>query len=236
MSIIIALSCTVTRQGLYCRSHYRTQQTNLISQRKVVVLAKNASGSSDVVLCRRSSFAFGTFLLTGLLQKSSQAGMNKYVKTKPLDPLSTYVPPVLIAQERLEGLKSEFSDPGLTVDPKAVRQMLRSGSFSGLRIDIRAIAQYAEENGRIEDQQELLNGFLKPFESMDSKLLAYSRSGESVGEDVELELNRATAGLNKILSTIPTQILEQAVDVVGYRNSETVTQEEKDLFLKSILQ
>eukprot|EP01026_Neomeris_dumetosa_P060005 TRINITY_DN562_c2_g1_i2.p2 TRINITY_DN562_c2_g1~~TRINITY_DN562_c2_g1_i2.p2 ORF type:complete len:234 (-),score=22.81 TRINITY_DN562_c2_g1_i2:95-796(-) len=182
-----------------------------------------------------SGLCFLSMLPVNIASAQSKGNFGKYIKTKSLDPLSTYVPPVLVVQEQLQGLKMELNDPGLTVDPKDVRDMLRSGSFSGLRSDIRAILQYAYEDGRIEDESVLLNQFLRPFEKMDTKLLQYVRNGQDVDKDIEDELNRVSTGLEEILATLPTNILEKAQLVVDQRKEVVISLDSQDEFLQKII-
>eukprot|EP01024_Parvocaulis_polyphysoides_P030662 TRINITY_DN27939_c2_g1_i2.p2 TRINITY_DN27939_c2_g1~~TRINITY_DN27939_c2_g1_i2.p2 ORF type:complete len:239 (-),score=28.18 TRINITY_DN27939_c2_g1_i2:187-903(-) len=230
------------QQLVYYSFHKGRNSTRLNSfqrqlQKQVIFFHKNDDQLQEHKQSRRSSVSTSLILLITSSGFSASADMNKYIKSKPLDPLSTYVPPVLVAQEQLQGLRLELSDPDLTVDPKSVRSMLRSGSFSGLRTDIRAIIQYAQEDGRIGDNgTELAKKFLGPLERMDTKLLAYARSGENVGKDIEDDLKMATEGLNGILATLPRSVLEKASEVVDQRKPVPVTTEERDKFLESILQ
>eukprot|EP00249_Psilotum_nudum_P003999 c17519_g1_i3 orf=107-706(+) len=72
-------------------------------------------------------------------------GLKKYIKRKKLDPLDTYVAPVLLSQLQLQELELELLSENL--EYADARSLLRSGPTASLRIDIRAVAQYALESG-----------------------------------------------------------------------------------------
>lgn len=74
---------------------------------------------------------------------SCSRGLSRYIKRKNLDPLETYVPLVLEARGQLDA-----SGALLAKDKDAARSLLRSGAFSGLRDNIRALGEYAVTNGK----------------------------------------------------------------------------------------
>lgn len=68
----------------------------------------------------------------------TRRGLGAYIKKKQLDPLDTYVPLVLEARDQLDAVGRAMLD-----QTAAARQLLRSGAFTGLRDNIRAIGEYA---------------------------------------------------------------------------------------------
>lgn len=120
----------------------------------------------------------GSSLLASVLLATNSApahaGLDRYVKKKKLDPLDTYVPLVLEARDVLAEL-----DGVMDKDPSAARQQLRSGPFSGMRDNIRALGQYAAlpaadgGAGLSEaDAGQLVSGFFRALEDYD--LLLYN--------------------------------------------------------------
>lgn len=55
---------------------------------------------------------------------------------------------------------------------EGARELLRSGAFSGLRENIRALGEYAVINGKVKDAAPLVNGFFRALEEYD--ILLYS--------------------------------------------------------------
>lgn len=181
------------------------------------------------------------------------SGLGRYIKKKSLDPLETYVPLVLQAQEQLLALKGNIGAPprrqtavsrgdstassegGVWKQPVHVGQLalyqhmcervaaptcpqavvsgappaslvhhpskhapprsaapftrnpvadltssrdaLRSGAFSGLRDNIRALGEYAVQNGAAADAGALVNGFFRKLEAFDLLLYRAAQVG-----------------------------------------------------------
>ncbi|EEF46137.1 hypothetical protein RCOM_0707290 [Ricinus communis] len=71
--------------------------------------------------------------------------LDKYVKKKKLDPLEAYVPAVILTQFQIKDLEKtlEVDQPQFA----NCRSLLRSGPAASLRVNIRAVAQYASDAG-----------------------------------------------------------------------------------------
>ncbi|WIA40892.1 hypothetical protein OEZ86_004554 [Tetradesmus obliquus] len=120
------------------------------------------------------------------------AGMDRYVKRKKLDPLETYVPLVLEARDRLATLDTVF-----VTTPTVARQLMRSGPFSGLRDNIRALGQYAStpaaEGGSglpEKDAQQLVSGFFRDLEEFDLVLYNAVREAKAAQDKADKEARK----------------------------------------------
>ncbi|KAL0323700.1 UNVERIFIED_CONTAM: hypothetical protein Scaly_2337100 [Sesamum calycinum] len=140
---------------------------------------------------------------------------------KKLDPLEAYIPAVILTELQIKELGQY-----LEVDqPKFAdcRNLLRSGPASSLRVNIRAVAQYASDagNGNFAfnevDQSKirvlLFSYFLKncrALEELDSLLLRASRndSGTSI-ESMKAKVATALGALNSVLQTVPEEVLNK---------------------------
>ncbi|KAK9787744.1 hypothetical protein WJX73_009949 [Symbiochloris irregularis] len=142
-------------------------------------------------------------------------GFDRYVKKKPLDPLETYVPTVLLAKQQLERAGDVMG-----LDPKAARDLLRGGEFGGLRDCIRALGQYAQAEQTKSKADNLVQDVFRDLEAFDFILFEYSRRNEKVPlEDAGRKLKAASAAFDGLLATVPGPILAKAQDV-----AETVGQ------------
>ena len=59
--------------------------------------------------------------------------------------------------------------------------MLRSGAFAGLRDNIRALGEYAVQNGAAKDAGTLVQGFFRKLEAFDLALYRASQVGVEAG-------------------------------------------------------
>ncbi|XP_039830554.1 uncharacterized protein LOC120691536 isoform X3 [Panicum virgatum] len=86
------------------------------------------------------------WLATAVGRADAASPLDKYVKRKKLEPLETYVPAVLLTIDQFVDLEKslEFEKPRFD----ETRSLLRSGPASSLRINIRAVAQYADSTGQ----------------------------------------------------------------------------------------
>ncbi|KAK1279993.1 hypothetical protein QJS04_geneDACA004924 [Acorus gramineus] len=71
---------------------------------------------------------------------------DKYVKRKKLEPLEAYVPAVLLSQLQFQDLENSLEVEAPQYD--VCRSLLRSGPAASLRLNIRAVAQYASDDGK----------------------------------------------------------------------------------------
>lgn len=98
--------------------------------------------------------------------------------------------------------------------PADARELLRSGSFSGLRASVRAIGDYAAERGAGKDAgNALVTAFFKALEALDASLMAATR-GEADPEEARRRLETTQAALEQLLTAVPPEALEQARRVV----------------------
>ncbi|XP_030445098.2 uncharacterized protein LOC115667689 [Syzygium oleosum] len=134
--------------------------------------------------------------------------MDKYVKKKRLDPLEAYVPAVILSQlqikdiERtLEGEKPEFT---------TCRSLLRSGPAASLRINIRAVAQYASDGGNGNAASSDVDQCLRALEDLDSLLLRASRNEPDISvKSMKAKIGIAVDALDSLLQTVPQDVLDK---------------------------
>ncbi|GFQ00037.1 hypothetical protein PHJA_002147700 [Phtheirospermum japonicum] len=134
--------------------------------------------------------------------------LDKYVKKKKLDPLEAYIPAVL-----LTGLQIREIGQYLDVDqPKFAdcRNLLRSGPAGSLRVNIRAVAQYASDAGNGKSAFNNVDECLRALEELDSLLLRASRNDSQTSiEPMKLKVATALDALNSLLETVPTEVLDK---------------------------
>ncbi|KAL1532628.1 hypothetical protein AAHA92_32613 [Salvia divinorum] len=159
---------------------------------------------------RRSVSLSLVFLHFFCLSKDALAAsaMDKYVKKKRLDPLEAYIPAVILTEfqikelgQYLEGDQPQFQN---------CRNLLRTGPASSLRINIRAVAQYASDAGNGKYAFDEVDQCLRALEELDSLLLRASRndSGSSV-EAMKARVVTALNALNSLLETVPDEVLDK---------------------------
>ncbi|KAK6119595.1 hypothetical protein DH2020_046658 [Rehmannia glutinosa] len=90
------------------------------------------------------------------------------------------------------------------------RNLLRSGPASSLRINIRAVAQYASDAGNGKSAFNEVDQCLRALEELDSLLLRASRndSGTSI-ESMKVKVVTALNALNSLLRTVPAEVLDK---------------------------
>jgi hypothetical protein len=175
-------------------------------------------------LTRRAAHAALAAVLAALACPFSPAaarGLGKYVRKRKLDPLASYVPPVLDARAQLARLPGSFDDP------KEARRLLRSGAFEGLRDNVRAIGEYAaaaaSADGAGQPQaprppppQRLAADFFTALESLDLVLYWAVRDGAPTPTaDANEKLSATLAAMDRLLATVPGDVLEAAQHVAG---------------------
>ncbi|KAG2451303.1 hypothetical protein HYH02_003909 [Chlamydomonas schloesseri] len=137
-------------------------------------------------------------------------GLDRYIRRKSLDPLETYVPLVLEARALLAKAKEVAAQ-----DVGAARELLRSGPYSGLRDNIRAIGEYAARDGRTTEVGPLVTGFFKALEDYDQLLLAALRDKTPVEADkLDACISDLYAAFDKLIATVPADVLERAQKVL----------------------
>lgn len=160
--------------------------------------------------------------------------MDKYVKRKKLDPLEVYVPAVILSdlqiadlEKTLEGDKPEYA---------ACRTLLRSGPAASLRVNIRAVAQYASDSGNGVTAFNNVNQCLRALEDLDSLLLRASRNDQGASlESMKTKISTARSSLDSLLQTVPSDVLEKGKVIAdSYRTQEDVETESNDPELKQL--
>ncbi|RAL37954.1 hypothetical protein DM860_000648 [Cuscuta australis] len=133
---------------------------------------------------------------------------DNYVKRKKLEPLEAYVPAVILAQFQIKQLGKS-----LEVDqPKYAdcRSLLRSGPAASLRVNIRAVAQYASDDGNGSLAFGEVDQCLRSLEELDSLLLHASRNeGDVSVQSMKGMTTAAINALDELLKTVPANVLEQ---------------------------
>ncbi|KAF8370139.1 hypothetical protein HHK36_005956 [Tetracentron sinense] len=156
------------------------------------------------------------------IPKQSIAGgiFDKYVKRKKLDPLEVYVPAVLLTQSQIKDLEKTLE----TDQPQyaACRSLLRSGPAASLRVNIRAVAQYASDDGKDKAASDIVDQCLRALEDLDSLLLRASRNdpGASV-ESMKAKIGISLDALDSLLQTVPSAVLDKGKAIAdAYRIPE----------------
>lgn len=162
-------------------------------------------------------------------------GLSKYIKQKQLDPLETYVPVVLQA-------RSQLVDAGQVMlsDVTGARQLLRTGAFSGLRDNVRALGEYAVKNGRSSTARELVTGFFTALESYDFVLNSSIRTKVDLPvEEAEAKLQAAVVALDNLINSVPEDVIEKSREILSVTQAKaaaaTQTAEEEAKALQQLL-
>jgi len=136
----------------------------------------------------------------------AEVGFGRYVKKRALEPLQNYVLPLLAA-------KSELKRAGIVAgkDLDAARSLLREGSLSSLRINARAIGEYAERLETSSDAPALINNINRSVEKFDSYLLRASRDEEEKRDTTEF-ISASLSAIDELLGTVPQDVMN---DVTG---------------------
>lgn len=145
---------------------------------------------------------------------------DKYVKRKKLDPLEAYVPAVILTELQIKDLEKI-----LDVDQPQFgnyRSLLRSGPAASLRVNIRAVAQYASDAGNGNAAFNNVDQCLSALEELDSLLLRASRNepGASV-KSMKARIGSALTAMESLLQTVPSDVLDKGKAVAdAYRTPE----------------
>eukprot|EP00887_Chlorella_sp_A99_P002022 scaffold18.g2022.t1 len=139
-------------------------------------------------------------------------GLSKYIKQKQLDPLGSYVPLLLEARDQLIR-----TGRVMLQDPDAARKLLRTGSFAGLRDNVRAVGQYAAKASGKEAGDTLVAAFFGALQEFDYQLLQATRSKESLGPEARKKLDASIVALDEcagLLATVPADEMASAQRIV----------------------
>ncbi|CAI8599451.1 unnamed protein product [Vicia faba] len=181
------------------------------------------------------SLVLSPFLLNPNRANAEGNFMDKYVKRKKLEPLETYVPAVILTQFQIEDLDKtlEGDEPQFAL----CRSLLRSGPAASLRINIRAVAQYASDSGNGKTAFNNVDECLRSIEELDSLLLRASRNdpGASV-KSMKTNVKSALIALDSLLQTVPSDVLSKGKIIADsyLEDREDVETESLDPGLKQL--
>ncbi|KAH7683724.1 hypothetical protein IHE45_05G201700 [Dioscorea alata] len=209
------------------------------SHRRTVCSSSSSSSSASSPLpppprdttcqvTRRFVSIAAVFLSTFPNPEAANAGspFDKYVKRKKLDPLEAYVPVVLLTQDQFKDLEKslEIEQPKYDI----CRSLLRSGPAASLRVNIRAVAQYADDDGKGKIASNAVDECLRALEDLDSLFLHASRNDPTASvESMKSKINTALVALDSLLGTVPSELLEkgqaiaEAYRIPSNQNNET---------------
>eukprot|EP00897_Mesotaenium_endlicherianum_P006453 jgi/Mesen1/5836/ME000297S05020 len=143
-----------------------------------------------------------------------------HVVKKKLDPLETYVPTMILAQDQLVRAGRKLAAP--QPDYMAVRSMLRSGATSSLRGDIRAVATYAAEAGQGQTATAAVDQCLSSIEELDAMLLNARVEKNLSLQPLQDKLSAAIGALDRLLATVPSAAFDKGNRIAAaYRNDST---------------
>ncbi|KAK1308319.1 hypothetical protein QJS10_CPA09g00119 [Acorus calamus] len=133
---------------------------------------------------------------------------DKYVKRKKLEPLETYVPAVLLSQLQFQDLENSLEVEVPQYD--VCRSLLRSGPAASLRLNIRAVAQYASDDGKGKVASDAVDQCLSALEDLDSQLLRALRKDPNASvKSMKAKMDVALGALDSLLQTVPPTVLEK---------------------------
>ncbi|KAG5018515.1 hypothetical protein AAZX31_06G051700 [Glycine max] len=145
---------------------------------------------------------------------------DKYVKRKKLDPLEVYIPAVILTEFQIKDLEKTLEDE----EPQFAlcRSLLRSGPAASLRVNIRAVAQYASDSGNGKTAFNDVDECLRSLEELDSLLLHASRNDpEASVKSMKAKINSALGALDSLLQTVPSDVLSKGKVIAdSYREPE----------------
>ncbi|GAB2229711.1 hypothetical protein Droror1_Dr00013963 [Drosera rotundifolia] len=149
---------------------------------------------------------------------------DKYIKRKKLDPLESYLPAVVLTQFQIKDLEKnlEIDNPQYA----ACRNLLRSGAAASFRANIRAVAQYASDDGKGKAAFEDVDQCLRALEELDSLLLHASRNDPQASVKLmKGQIGVALNALDSLLQTVPAELLDKGKAIAdAYRAPEDDTQ------------
>ncbi|XP_057432443.1 uncharacterized protein LOC130725210 [Lotus japonicus] len=170
-----------------------------------------------------------------LIPNRAEGGVfDKYVKRKKLDPLETYVPAVILTEFQFKDLEKtlEVDKPQFDL----CRSLLRSGPAASLRVNIRAVAQYASDSGNGKTAMNNVDDCLRSLEELDSLFLNASRNDPAASvKSMKAKISTALGALDSLLQTVPSDVLSKGKVIAdSYRDQEDVETESLDPELKQL--
>ncbi|KAL9678348.1 hypothetical protein QQ045_016192 [Rhodiola kirilowii] len=160
---------------------------------------------------------------------------DKYMKRKKLDPLEVYVPAVILTELQIKDLEKTLDDGQVAFD--ACRSLLRSGPAASLRVNIRAVAQYASDSGNGKAASEDVDNCLRALEDLDNLFLRASRKDPGASmQSMKAKIGLAVVALDSLLKTVPTDVFDKGKAIAdAYRTSDENTEiETSDKELKQL--
>ncbi|PIA27672.1 hypothetical protein AQUCO_07600083v1 [Aquilegia coerulea] len=153
---------------------------------------------------------------------------DKYVKKKKLDPLEVYVPPVILTQSQIKDLGKTLE--GDQPQFAAYRSLLRSGPAASLRVNIRAVAQYASDSGQGKAATDDVDQCLRALEDLDSLFLRASRNDQNASvELMKAKIFIALGALDSLLQKVPSAVLDKGKAIAdAYKVTEDVEPDKYD--------
>ncbi|GAU26702.1 hypothetical protein TSUD_314790 [Trifolium subterraneum] len=107
----------------------------------------------------------------------------------------------IAVEKTLEGAEPQFA---------LCRSLLRSGPAASLRVNIRAVAQYASDSGNGKTASNNVDECLRSLEELDSLLLRASRNDpEASVKSMKAKVRSAFIALDSLLQTVPSDVLSK---------------------------
>ncbi|KAJ1382284.1 hypothetical protein SESBI_44416 [Sesbania bispinosa] len=180
------------------------------------------------------SLVLSHFLLIPNRAAAEGSLLDKYVKRKKLDPLESYVPAVILTEFQIKDLEKtlEGDEPQFAL----CRSLLRSGPAASLRVNIRAVAQYASDSGNGKTAFSNVDECLRSLEELDSLLLHASRNDpEASVKSMKAQISSALHALDSLLQTVPSEVLNKGKAIAdSYRDREDEETESLDPEIKKL--
>ncbi|KAL5728608.1 hypothetical protein ACHQM5_001675 [Ranunculus cassubicifolius] len=216
--------------NLYCNAAFCSRLTNsspirIRNQQSSSVITCSSLPQHNYISLSRRTVAIALVLFNGLsipTDAIAEGALDKYVKRKKLDPLEVYVPPVILTQFQIKDLVKTLE--GDQPQYASYRSILRSGPAASLRVNIRAVAQYASDDGKGKAATDDVDQCLKALEDLDSLLLRASRNDQGASvEKMKAKIFVALGALDSLLQTVPTSVLDKGKAIAdSYREIDDV--------------
>ncbi|KAL2655180.1 hypothetical protein AAZV13_04G051800 [Glycine max] len=119
----------------------------------------------------------------------------------------------MLREKTLEGEEPQFT---------LCRSPSRSGPAASLRVNIRAVVQYAFDSGNGKTAFNDVDECLRSLEELDSLLLHASRNDpEASVKSMKTKINSALGALDSLLQTVPSDVLSKGEVIAdSYREPE----------------
>uniref|UniRef100_A0A0D9W3N8 DUF7880 domain-containing protein n=1 Tax=Leersia perrieri TaxID=77586 RepID=A0A0D9W3N8_9ORYZ len=165
-------------------------------------------------------------VFTGVEVGNSMVGVQNGIFRKKLEPLETYVPAVLLTQDQFRDLEKslEFEKPKYDES----RSLFRSGPASSLRINIRAVAQYASSSGQGKAASDAVDECLRLLQTVPAAVLdkgkaiadAYRIPVDDYGMDTCALFSKTCIEVSgSSAKDVAKQLKEQQMVMPGHRES-----------------